>query len=388
MIMLYTNNPPAGYGPGSNATVTIAGTSVNTKSDGSFYITGLPAGINTLTVEHPSYISIIQDVPVADPNANPAQFKDLKITPEKLLSSFGIGGTFQFSACATGNEGTIVIPSVTWSINGDIGNIDSNGIFTAKKAGTGSVKATSGGSSVEVPVTVTEGTGILYGTVTYNNNPVVNAYVRVDGSSLYTRTDSTGHYSIPSIPATSVTVKAKDETNKQEGSAQATVPAGGQAEVNIVLLQIIPTVIPTDIPPTPTITPGGPTLTPTVTPGGPTLTPTPTMTPGGPTLTPTPTATSGVPTLTPTPTSTPTSTPTPPKPVINNVVPMALEVSIQGMNFGFPPGGTVTFNGIPMTVNTWGMNVIVVTSPGGGTYTVVVTTQEGQQSEPYEAILP
>jgi len=382
MIMLYTNNPPAGYGAASNATVTIAGTSVTTKSDGNFYITGLPVGINTLTAEHPSYISIAQEVPVIDPNANSTQFKDLKITPDKLLSSVGIGGTFQFSAYGTGNEGTIVEPPVTWSVNSDIGTIDSTGIFTAKKSGTGSVKAVSGGSSAEVPVTVSESTGTVFGTVTYNNIPLANAEVRVDGSSLYTITDSTGHYSLSSIPATSVKVIAKDKANNREGSSLATVPAGGQAEVNIVLLGIIPTAIPTDIVPTPTVTPGGPTLTPTVTPGGPTLTPT--VTPGGPTLTPT--VTPGGPT--PTQTSTPTSIPTPPPPVITNVVPMGPDASIQGMNFGFPPGGTVTFDSIPMTVTTWGMNVITVTNPGSGTYTVVVTTQGGQQSEPYEATLP
>jgi hypothetical protein len=69
MIMLYTNNPPANYKALAGATVTIAGISVTTNSDGSFTISGIPVGINRLTVEHQSYVSIAQNVPVSDPNS-------------------------------------------------------------------------------------------------------------------------------------------------------------------------------------------------------------------------------------------------------------------------------------------------------------------------------
>ncbi len=74
MIMLYSNNPPQSpveYKPLSGATVTIGGVSTVTKSDGSFYITGIATGLQKFTAEHPSYTSITQDVPVSDPNGIP-----------------------------------------------------------------------------------------------------------------------------------------------------------------------------------------------------------------------------------------------------------------------------------------------------------------------------
>ncbi len=201
--------------------------------------------------------------------------------------------------------------------------------------------------------------------------------MRVENTSSYAITDSNGYYSIPSIPAANVKITAKSDN--REGSTDATVPAGGQVEANIVLLGVSPTKIPTNIPPT--VTPGGPTLTPTSS-----HTATPTVTPGGPTLTPTPshTATPGGPTATPT--ITPTATPTPPAPFINNVIDGGTFVSIQGANFGFPgTPGTVTFNGTNQPVISWGMNVIQTQHPGPGIYDVIVITQGGQSSNTYQA---
>jgi hypothetical protein len=57
-------------------------------------------------------------------------------------------------------------------------------------------------------------------------------------------------------------------------------------------------------------------------------------------------------------------------------------LSIIGSNFGLVQGeGTVTINGVPLTVNVWGDNQIDVTVPGGTSSGVIVVTQNGRSSQ-------
>lgn len=57
-------------------------------------------------------------------------------------------------------------------------------------------------------------------------------------------------------------------------------------------------------------------------------------------------------------------------------------LSIIGSNFGLLQGsGTVTLNGVPLTVNAWGENQIDVTVPSGVSSGIVVVTQNGRSSE-------
>lgn len=60
----------------------------------------------------------------------------VSITP--LTASVSVGGTQQFTANITGSSS-----GVTWTATGSVGTVDSNGLFTATKAGMGIVKATS-----------------------------------------------------------------------------------------------------------------------------------------------------------------------------------------------------------------------------------------------------
>jgi len=53
-------------------------------------------------------------------------------------ASVSVGGTQQFTATVTGSSS-----GVTWTVTGAVGTVDSNGMFTATKAGMGVVKATS-----------------------------------------------------------------------------------------------------------------------------------------------------------------------------------------------------------------------------------------------------
>jgi len=57
-------------------------------------------------------------------------------------------------------------------------------------------------------------------------------------------------------------------------------------------------------------------------------------------------------------------------------------LGILGSNFGLVQGaGTVTLNGVPLTVNAWGDNEIDVTVPGGTSSGVIIVTQNGTASE-------
>ncbi len=248
MVLLYTNNPPSGYHAAGGATVTIAGVKGNTDKSGYFNLSGLPVGLNTITVEYGSYVPVEQPVVIADPNAAGSTYSDLTVIPQRLLCPAGIGGIYQFSVYATTSNGSIVSPSVTWSVEGDIGNISSTGIFTATKAGIGKVIATDGSSGTEVSITVTDGVGTVKGVITSNGAGVKDAKVKVDNFTNYAITDVNGHYTLPGIPSNPVTVIATG-TDGKKGTGYGSVPSGGEVEVNIVLAV-------TSATPTPVLTPG------------------------------------------------------------------------------------------------------------------------------------
>ena len=448
MIMLYTNNPPANYKALPGATVTIGGVSGNTNSDGSFHITGIPVGINRLTVEHTSYVSIAQDVPVADPNSYNG-YTDFKIIPSNHLLPIGIGGTFQFSSYATGSNNTVIRPDTTWSVTGDIGTIGSNtGIFTATKAGSGFVHAVSGSSSAQVPVTVVAGTGTLYGHVTYNNQPDPNATVYVEGFGAYVKTDPNGYYFLPGVPSTNIKVIGEGQTGvtKLTGTTEVNLGTGETKEANIVLVgagtptpsQGTPTTFPTQGSQTPTYTPTSGPVIPVINsvspkPGTAGSTATinvsnvdPNATTANTTVTIGGTSASIV-SITPVTRSSnieaealitanivvtiPNVTgespvivkingissasysyyvnPNPSAPTITSVSVDGTEIFIQGTNFGTNEG-TVTFNGTNIAVHSWinGIQVWTDQPSTPGTYSVVVITAGGIHSAPYSFNMP
>ncbi len=251
MIVLYSNNPPSGYHGAEGATVTIGGVKGTTDKNGSFNLSGLPVGVNTITVEYGSFVPIEQPVVIVDPNSSSAAFSNFKIIPDRLLCPVGIGGTFQFTAYGTDSNGSPVEPPATWSVEGDIGTVSSTGIFTAAKSGIGKVIAVNGSSRSEVGVTVTDGTGTVRGAVTCNGIGISGVKVKVENFTNYAVTDGSGNYSLPGIPSNPVTVIATGADGKS-GTGYGSVPAGGEVEVNIVLtgaaVTATPVLTPGDIP--------------------------------------------------------------------------------------------------------------------------------------------
>ena len=75
------------------------------------------------------------------------------------------GNTVDMSMYATYNKSTLFVSdsSFTWSVTGDIGTIDKNGLFTAAKIanGSGTITAAVGGLTASVPVTITSAGQLL-----------------------------------------------------------------------------------------------------------------------------------------------------------------------------------------------------------------------------------
>jgi len=248
MVVLYSNNPPPGYHAAEGAVVTIDGVKGTTDGKGYFYLSGLPAGLNSLTVEYGSFVSTEQPVMIPDPNGSTASFSNFNVIPERLLCPPGRGGTYQFGVYASDCNGNPVIPSATWSVEGDIGTVSSTGIFTATKSGTGKVVAVNGTFRSEASITVTDSSGTVKGDVTCNGIGMSGVKVKAENFTNYAVTDSSGHYVLPGIPSNPVTLIATG-TDGKTGTGYGVVPAGGEVEVNIVLTGSVATA-------TPVITPG------------------------------------------------------------------------------------------------------------------------------------
>ncbi len=80
---------------------------------------------------------------------------DIKIkSPQTEVVS---GSTIQLDAEVYDKNGDLIDMSVEWSIDGDLGSIDQNGLFTAVKAGNGMIKASVEGISGHFNITVLAG---------------------------------------------------------------------------------------------------------------------------------------------------------------------------------------------------------------------------------------
>jgi hypothetical protein len=137
---------------GSTKGVTWSSTSVGTIDQTGLF-TAVSAGTGTVTatsVEDTTKSATAQ-VTVKSSGGGGGGIS-INISP--VNASVSVGGTQQFTANVTGSSA-----GVTWTATGSVGTVDSNGMFTATKAGMGVVKATSVGDptkSASANVTVTK----------------------------------------------------------------------------------------------------------------------------------------------------------------------------------------------------------------------------------------
>lgn len=138
---------------GGTKGVTWTSTSVGTI-DANGLFTAVSAGTGTVTatsVDDPTKSATAQVTVNATPPPPPT---GVSVTVTPVTASVSVGGKQQFTAKITGSTS-----GVTWTATGSVGTVDSNGMFTATKAGMGVVKATSVSDptkSASANVTVTQ----------------------------------------------------------------------------------------------------------------------------------------------------------------------------------------------------------------------------------------
>ena len=236
MILLPHNNPPEGYEMAEGATVSIEGYAgtVITGSDGFFRFDEVPVGIKDLTVEHPNFISIQQEVVVTEDGSENRPFTGFKIVPDGPVTLSLLKDVIEvpqadayFETYGLDPNDVEIRPSATWTVSpSKNAEIDPNGAFRATDTGVYKVTATSvldPSVSDTVNITVVEYTMIVQGTVTDTaGQPVSGASITVEETNLLTKTDENGSYILEGVPATSV-ITVSAEYLSLTGSSSKTV---------------------------------------------------------------------------------------------------------------------------------------------------------------------
>ncbi|MBD3184963.1 hypothetical protein GF312_21955, partial [Candidatus Poribacteria bacterium] len=79
-------------------------------------------------------------------------------TDNRRELSLATGEALQFKAVGKDEDGRSIFLYPSWFVEGDVGYIDSGGLFTALRPGTGSIGATSGGLTGKIKINITLGT--------------------------------------------------------------------------------------------------------------------------------------------------------------------------------------------------------------------------------------
>jgi len=149
------------------------------------------------------------------------------LTMSPTSSTIGVNQSVVFTAIGKDSMGFIVTTDPTWSVTGNIGTINSTGLFTAGDiAGSGTVVATYDNTSASANVTVTE-TGWLVGTLSNAYYGTTGIKVYLDGfSTLFDFSDSNGQYEISDIPAGSYNAVTLATAVFQSASWEVTISRG------------------------------------------------------------------------------------------------------------------------------------------------------------------
>lgn len=136
---------------GSTKGVTWSSTSVGTIDQTGLF-TAVSAGTGTVTATSVEDTTKSATAQVTVKSSGGGGGISVSVSP--MTASLNVGGKQQFTANVAGSSA-----GVTWTATGAVGTVDSNGMFTATKAGMGVVKATSVGDptkSASANVTVTQ----------------------------------------------------------------------------------------------------------------------------------------------------------------------------------------------------------------------------------------
>ena len=194
-----------GYSPLSGATVNIAGSSrsITTDSRGYFKYDRVLSGIQAIEVSYEN--KNIQENIVVTSNKDITDLVQTNVIPENV--SVLLGSVRQFTAYGINNRSEFVLPSeVAWGFTDNpdnIGTINSDGVFVARKTGRAVLTGSFGGHTVRANVIVTSGTGSIKGKVTdeKTGQPVNSVIVSVSGVNIFDITDGNGEYFLSGIPS-------------------------------------------------------------------------------------------------------------------------------------------------------------------------------------------
>lgn len=122
------------------------------------------------------------------------------ITVSPAISTIGTNKTQRFFATVFDSQNNVISKTVTWSVSGDIGTIDSTGLFTAASAvSTGYVTATSDNVSGKAAVTLTIKGSISGNIKNSSGNNAESISITFTGpETLSATSNSSGNYSVSS----------------------------------------------------------------------------------------------------------------------------------------------------------------------------------------------
>lgn len=197
--------------PLDDVVIQVAGTEIQTHSDddGLFQIEDLPGGKHAVHIQAAGFPEKDQDVELTAEQTADVTFA---LTGEGIVS----GVILQAN-----NEQPISGAKAELVGTGQSGETDGDGVFVIKQVptGKGMLELSADGFSSQRKDLIVElkerpvrllllGAGILTGTITSkgDDKPIASATVQIDGTQHAARSDSSGRYSLPSIPAGPVKV--------------------------------------------------------------------------------------------------------------------------------------------------------------------------------------
>ncbi|MHC9539176.1 MAG: carboxypeptidase regulatory-like domain-containing protein [Vulcanimicrobiota bacterium] len=223
------------------ATVTIAGLSTTSDSEGNYSISGVPVGTQTITVSKSGFQTYTSTLQVSSTGADTEYTVYLPVDTTTV-------GTVQ--GTVTDQTTSAKLSGVTVSIGTLTTTTDANGAYTIQNvpAGTQTIAATKTGyTAVSSSVSVTAGqtttknismspgtaqVGTVQGTVTDQTTSAKLSGVSVAIGTLTATTDANGAYTIQNVPAGTQTITAT-KTGYTAVSSSVSVTAGQTTTKNI-----------------------------------------------------------------------------------------------------------------------------------------------------------
>lgn len=228
----------------NNATITVqpANKTTTTNSSGSYSISNVPTGSQTVSVTASGYNGQSQSVTVS---ANTTTTQNFSLTAVSTTGSVSgtitdatTGNAISGASVSAGGQNTTTAGNGSYTLNNvPSGNQTVSVTATNYASGGGSVTVNAGQTTSGANFSLTPNPGTISGTVTdSSNHPLQGATVAIPGNS--TTTNSSGGYTLSNVPAeTSLSVTASlNGYNSQ--SKSVTVSPGGSATASFSLTAV------------------------------------------------------------------------------------------------------------------------------------------------------